>query len=251
MEETEPMERMSSLEQRDALLRPPSRLEMLRADRNVHLHGAALELKTLHQTSFFSGREVFRAIREAVVPGLIAANAAERRLRIWCAACSTGQEAYSVAMLLREDFPELEDWDVKIVGTDLSSEAIEYARRGAYQRAEVNLGLPARLLLKYFTPKEDEWEVEPELRSQCAFAQEDLCIAQPATAPLFDLVLLRNVLLQIPQRHIGTIFHNVYRQMAPHGVLMMATSEQAEDWTELFRAQVSNEVWYYRPGAVQ
>ncbi|HWB31946.1 MAG TPA: CheR family methyltransferase [Acidobacteriaceae bacterium] len=224
------------------------RLHRLQSDRVAQLHRTATEAGTLHETAFLRDRGAFEALRNIVLPRLIAANAAIRRLRVWCAAVSTGQEAYSVAMLLDELLPDLQDWDVKIVGTDLSTATIEYARRGRYRRTEVNRGLPARLLVRHFLREGDEWEVKPELRRLCEFREADVCVPL-AGAQRFDLVLLRNVLLQIPQADLGRVFANVHRQMAGDGVLMLGTGEQAEDWSDLFYAEFSAANWYYRPNA--
>ena len=117
-------------------------------------------------------------------------------------------------MLLREHFAELADWDIRIIGTDLSCEAIEYAKRGRYRRMEVNRGLPARMLLKYLAREGDEWEIAPELRTMCEFAQADLCAPLPEL-PGFDLVLLRNVLLQLPQRDVSSVFYQGVRADEP------------------------------------
>jgi len=218
----------------------------LRIDGAVHLHRSMAEATSLHETSFFRERETFDLLRDTILPRLIANNAAQRRLRIWSAAASTGQEAYSVAMLLREHFAELADWDVRIIGTDLSREAIEYARRGCYRRLEVNRGLPARMLVKHLAREGDEWQIDPGLRSMCEFTQADLCAPVPEL-PRFDLVLLRNVLLQLPQREVGGVFTRVYGQMNPNGVLILGSAEQAEDWTGLFHTQPGGRCWYYRP----
>ena len=216
----------------------------LRADRVGRLHRAVAEASTLLETSFFRERETFDLLRETILPRMIANNAAERRLRIWSAAASTGQEAYSVAMLIREHFAELAEWDVKIIGTDLSGDAIEYARRGRYRRAEVNRGLPARMLMKYFVREGDEWEIHPGLRSMCEFAEADLCMPLPEL-PQFDVVLLRNVLLYLPQAGRSYALGSVSRQMAREGVLLLGAAEQAEDSTNLFQAEFAGECCYY------
>jgi chemotaxis protein methyltransferase CheR len=203
----------------------------------ARVHGVAVATTALHETGFFRDREVFDALRESVLPRIIAVNKAARRLRVWCAACSTGQEAYSVAMLLRESLADqLADWDLTIVATDTADDAVEYARRGRYRRAEVNRGLPARLLVKYFVRDEEEWGVVPELRAMCEFRQADVCHPNPDTEQ-FDLVLMRNVLLFLPEQDRAAAFEVAYRHMARHGVLVLGQAEQAEDSTALFEAE--------------
>jgi len=191
---------------------------------------------------------MFDVLRDTILPRLIAANSAQRKLRIWSAACSTGQEAYSLAMLLCEHFSNLADWDVKITGTDVIHPVIQYARCGRYRRLEVNRGLPARKLVKYLVRDGEEWEVVPKLRSMCDFQYADLCAPLPRL-PVFDLVLLRNVLLYFPQPSRSSVFQSVHRQIVSRGYLVLGASEQAEDSTKLFQAEFARECYFYRPVA--
>jgi chemotaxis protein methyltransferase CheR len=219
---------------------------MLRVDRTPQLRRAVAEAMTINETSFFRDAKPFDLLREIILPELIAQNASTRKLRIWSAANSTGQEAFSIAMLIAESFPKLATWDVKVVGTDISAQVIDYARRGRYRRLEVNRGLPARMLVKYMVRDDDEWEIAPALRSMCEFMCANLCAPLPEL-PVFDLVLLRNVLLYFPQQDRSCVFSDVYRQMAPGGYLLLGSAEQAEDSTNLFQVQFAEECYYYRP----
>ncbi len=219
---------------------------MLRANEPAQLHRAVAEAMTINETSFFRDMRPFEAIRLTILPRLIRARAGAKRLRIWSAACSTGQEAYSVAMLIRESFPELARWDVKIIGTDLSRSVVEHAKRGRYRRIEVNRGLPARLLVKYFTREEEEWEVKPEVRAMCEFRQTNLC--GPLTQlPQFDLVLLRNVLLYFSQADRRSVLSAVHRLMTPEGTLLLGNAEQAEDSTNVFAVEFAGDSYFYKP----
>jgi chemotaxis protein methyltransferase CheR len=224
-------------------------VNLLRVDRTPQLHRAVAEAMTINETSFFRDGKPFEVLRETILPRLIEKNAVQRRLRIWSAASSTGQEAYSVAMLVREYFAELAGWDVKIAGTDISRQVIEYAQRGRYRRMEVNRGLPARMLVKYLVREGDEWEIKPELRALCEFQYANLCAPLPRL-PVFDLVLLRNVLLYFPQQDRSCVFSDVYRQMTPGGYLMLGSAEQAEDSTNLFHAEFARDCYFYRPTPV-
>ena len=221
-------------------------VSILRADRSPHLHRAVAEAMTINETSFFRDAGLFEVLRKTILPRLIEANSAERRLRIWSAAASTGQEAYSVAMLLCEYFPELANWDIKILATDISSHVVEYARRGLYRRIEANRGLPARMLVKYLVRDEDVWEVAPRLRSMCEFRVANLCAPLPPM-PHFDLILLRNVLLYFTPQDRNSVLQAVHRQTARGGYLLLGASEQAEDSTDLFCAQFAGECYFYRP----
>src|SRR6185437_84934 len=218
----------------------------LHSDAGGRVHGSAVGATALHETGFFRDREVFDALRESALPRLIEANGATRRLHVWCAACSTGQEAYSVAMLLRENLAdELTEWGIRIVATDIADDAVEYARRGRYRRAEVNRGLPARLLVRYFVRDGEEWEVVPELRAMCEFRQTDVCHPNADTEQ-FDLVLMRNVLLFLPERDRAAAFEVAHRRMARHGVLVLGQAEQAEDSTDLFEPEYVSGCCFYR-----
>ena len=221
-------------------------VNILRVDRPAHLHRAVAEAMTINETSFFRDVKPFEALRLTVLPNLIEQRQDVRRLRIWSAASSTGQEAYSVAMMLVEHFPELARWDVKIIGTDISRSVVDYAKRARYRRLEVNRGLRARFLMKYFERDAEEWEVCARVRSLCEFQVANLCAPLPPL-PQFDLVMLRNVLLYFPQQDRTCVFSDVYRQMQTKGYLVLGNAEQAEDSTNMFQAEFGSECYFYRP----
>ena len=219
---------------------------ILKSDRPAHLYRAVAEAMTINETSFFRDIKVFEMLRDTAFPRLIEQRMEKRRLRIWSAASSTGQEAYSLAMLILEYFPEVAHWDVKIIGTDISRHVVEYARRGRYRRLEVNRGLPARMLLKYLVRDGEEWEMCSRIRSMCEFQNANLCAPLPAF-PEFDLVLLRNVLLYFSQQDRTMLFKDVHRKMAPNGYLLLGNAEQAEDSTNLFEVEFTSNCYCYRP----
>jgi len=221
-------------------------VNILKADRPVHLHRAVAEAMTINETSFFRDLKPFEMLQEVILPRLIERRSGERRLRIWSAASSTGQEAYSLAMMIAEHFPSLAGWDVKIIGTDISRQVIDYARRGRYRRLEVNRGLPARMLLKYLQREGEEWAVSPAIRSMCEFHCANLRAPLPGL-PVFDLVLLRNVLLYFPQEDRRSVFLEVNRHMDSAGYLILGNAEQAEDSTNLFDVEFALNSYFYRP----
>ena len=223
-------------------------VHLLRSDRPAHLHRAVAEAMTINETSFFRDVKPFELLRETILPRLIDSRRKERRLRIWSAASSTGQEAYSLAMMITEHLPEIALWDVKIIGTDISRQVVEYARRGRYRRLEVNRGLPARMLLKHMTRDGEEWEIHPRIRAMCEFQCANLCASLPRL-PVFDLVLLRNVLLYFSQEDRTAVFRDVHRQMAFDGYLLLGNAEQAEESTNLFTVEFSANSYFYRPAA--
>lgn len=221
---------------------------MLKLDRRAHLHRAVAEAMTINETSFFRDLKPFEMLRQVILPRLVEQRQDVRRLRIWSAASSTGQEAYSIAMLIAESFPQLAQWDVKILGTDISRYVVEYAQRGRYRRLEVNRGLPARLLLKYMVRDGEEWEVSERIRSMCEFQSVNLCAPLPKLSE-FDLVMLRNVLLYFTQQDRTRLFHDVHRKMAADGYLVLGNAEQAEDSTSLFEVEFAANCYCYRPVA--
>jgi chemotaxis protein methyltransferase CheR len=221
-------------------------INILKSGQPAHLHRAVAEAMTVNETSFFRDLQPFEMLREVVIPSLIKERKKERRLRIWSAASSTGQEAYSLAMLLAENFPELAGWDVKIIGTDISRQVVDYAQRGRYRRLEVNRGLPARMLVKYMIRDGEEWEMCEQIRRMCSFQYTNLCTPL-LQLPEFDLVLLRNVLLYFAQNDRRTLFTDVHRKMAPTGYLLLGNAEQAEDSTNLFEVEFAANCYFYRP----
>jgi chemotaxis protein methyltransferase CheR len=221
-------------------------VNMLKNGRPAHLHRAVAEAMTINETSFFRDIAPFEMLRKVVLPRLIEQRAQTRRLRIWSAASSTGQEAYSLAMLITENFPELTYWDIKIVGTDISRQVVDYAQRGRFRRLEVNRGLPARMLLKYMVKDGEEWEVVPRIRSMCEFHYANLCEPIPRL-PVFDLVMLRNVLLYFSLQDRRALFNEIYRKLAPDGHLVLGNAEQAEDSTNLFEVEFAANCYFYRP----
>jgi chemotaxis protein methyltransferase CheR len=224
-------------------------VNMLKAGRPAHLHRAVAEAMTINETSFFRDMRPFEMLRQILIPRLIERRMEERRLRIWSAASSTGQEAYSLAMIITEHFPEIAGWDVKIVGTDISRHVVDYAQKGRYRRLEVNRGLPARMLLKYMTRNGEEWEVSPQIRSMCEFHYANLCAPLPLL-PTFDLVLLRNVLLYFSQQDRRTLFREIHRKLSPTGYLVLGNAEQAEDSTNLFEVEFGADCYFYNPVSV-
>jgi len=226
-------------------------MKMLRADRPAHLHRVVAEAMTIKETSFFRDLAPFQLLRDKLIPELIEQRKAERKLRLWSAASSTGQEAYSLAILIRERFPQLQDWDVKIIGTDISQVACEYARRGSYRRLEINRGLPARLLLRYFERHDEEWRVCDDLRRIVSFERANLCEPPPlslrSSGMVFDIVLLRNVLLYFAAEDRARVLREVHARMQQQAVLLLGSSEQAEDSTELFGVEFDKECYFYRP----
>jgi chemotaxis protein methyltransferase CheR len=203
------------------------------------------EAMTVNETSFFRDRAPFELMRLELLPALLQRRASCRRLRLWSAACSTGQEAYSLAMMLCEHFPQLRGWRMEISGTDISAKVIARAQAGKYQRLEVNRGLPVRYLLKYMRRLGSEWEIVPELKRSCRFYQRNLCNG-PLLIEQYDGILLRNVMLYFSMETRVQLLLNIHRVLAPDGFLILGSSEQPGLPTH-FQPIVVNNTCYYKP----
>jgi chemotaxis protein methyltransferase CheR len=188
------------------------------------LQAAVVEAMTTNETSFFRDHHPFEAIRRLVLPELIERRAAERTLRIWCAACSSGQEPYSIAMLIDEHFPALLSWRVQIFATDIATSVLARAREGRYGQIEVNRGLSAGALVRYFSRDGLDWLLHEQIRRRVEFAELNLIGNWPAMEP-FDLVLLRNVLIYFDPPTKLKILQRLDRQVAQDGFLMLGGAE--------------------------
>ena len=157
-----------------------------------------VEAMTTNESFFFRDKIPFEHFRDTIVPALMAARAAQRRIRIWCSAASTGQEPYSLAMSLKEMGSHIAGWRIEIIATDLSNEVLEKAKAGVYSQFEVQRGLPIQLLIKYFSQVGETWQVAPELRAMVQFRQLNL-LGDFSHLGVFDVVFCRNVLIYFDQ----------------------------------------------------
>jgi chemotaxis protein methyltransferase CheR len=197
------------------------------------LTNEVVEAMTTNETSFFRDVHPFEMLRDECLPELISKRGAQRQLRIWSAASSTGQEAYTIAMTLRENFPQLAGWNVSILGTDLSQEVVEKARGGRYAQIEVNRGLPAPMLLKYFDRAGMAWKVKPDLCKFVEFKQMNLVAPWPAL-PKMDVVFLRNVLIYFDAATKKEVLARVKKVLAPDGYLFLGAAESTLQYDNTF-----------------
>jgi chemotaxis protein methyltransferase CheR len=220
-------------------------VEHLRKRSDPILERAVAEAMTINETSFFRDHKPFELLRAEILPRLIENRRTAGTLGIWSAACSTGQEALSIAILLREHFAHILHWDIRIEGTDISAEVVERARAGRYHRIEVNRGMPARCLVKYFEQDGEYWVARKEIRELCRFRQANLCVP-PAWPRPFDLVVLRNVMLYFSPETRGALLDQVYGFTAPDGALLLGVSEQASE-SPLWTPVLAGGTCYYVP----
>ena len=193
-----------------------------------------VEAMTTNETFFFRDRIPFDHFRETIMPALIAARARERRIRIWCAAASTGQEPYTLAICLKEMGRMLAGWHVEIVATDISMEALEKAKSGIYSQFEVQRGLPIMMLVKYFTQVGELWQLTPELRGMVQFKPFNL-LSDLARLGTFDVVFCRNVLIYFDQQTKTDVLDRMARVIAPDGFLALGAAETVVGLTESFK----------------
>jgi chemotaxis protein methyltransferase CheR len=219
-------------------------IQAVRGKRRPDLESRLVEAMTTNETSFFRDIHPFEVLRTKLLPELRVKNAATRTLNIWSAACSTGQEIYSVAMHLREHFAELPAWKVQLIGTDLSDDVLARARAAKYSQIEVNRGLSATLLVKYFQRDGMHWQLRPELRNMVTFTKLNLIERWPSL-PSMDIVFLRNVLIYFSPETKRAILEKVRKVMAPHAVLFLGAAETTMGLDASFeRVQIDNSVFY-------
>ncbi len=226
--------RLGPLLQRRNLKSIGELIAQVRGEPGNGLRREIVEAMVTTESLFFRDHHPFEALRRVVLPDLVARRREERRLAIWCAASSTGQEPYSVLLLLREHFPELAGWKLTLLATDLSREVLARAREGRYSQIEVNRGLPAALLVKYFEQHGTHWQLKPALRGLVDF--QELNLARPwPLVPRMDLVLLRNVMIYFDVETKKSILNRLSRVLRPDGYLMLGGAETTLNLDDSYR----------------
>lgn len=211
------------------------------------LHWQSFEALTTNETSFFRDKHVFDALRKTILPELIENRRKSKTLRIWSSACSAGQEAYSLAMMLREDFPMLNDWTIYIQATDISELILEKARAGVYSSMEAHRGLDAHYLHKYFEKIEKgAYQIQPAIRQMVHFSQHNLVGVWPFY-PKFDLIMLRNVLIYFKQETKDKVLSKMQQQLNGNdGVLILGAVESIY-LNDLYKLVALDKISYYKP----
>ena len=208
-------------------------------------HTAVVEAMTTNETSFFRDIAPFEALRQQVLPELIRARGPQGRLRIWCAASSTGQEPYSLAMMIRHHFPQCCD-RVEILATDIAQSVLAVARAGRFSQFEVNRGLPAPMLVKYFTQEGAEWQIEESIRRMVDFRPLNLITDWPQMQP-FDIVLIRNVMIYFNQDAKKSILQKIRRVLNRDGYLFLGTSETTMGLDDTYHRTTCGKAVCYQP----
>ncbi len=214
----------------------PELVAHLRKGGDEALTIAVVEAMTTNETLFFRDRWPFDRFSAMILPTLMELNKNTRRIRIWCAACSSGQEPYSLAMLLAEAGGKLAGWQIEIIATDISDEMLERCRKGWYSTFEVQRGLPPDLLKKYFTKDGDGWLISEKLRAMVKFRNFNL-LHDPAAAGItgLDLIFCRNVLIYFDEATRRKVFASMARVMKPGGYLCLGGAETVIGISDAFR----------------
>jgi chemotaxis protein methyltransferase CheR len=242
--------RLATIAQREGFASVSELLNRVRAGGSTQLQWKVVEAMTTNETSFFRDIKPFEALRQVVVPTLMKARQAERKLSIWCAACSSGQEPYTIAMLLREHFTELQNWKVTILATDIATDMLDKSKSGRYTQLEVNRGLPANYLIKYFKKDGVDWQIDEGVRKMVDVRRMNLSVAWPLMPPI-DLVMLRNVMIYFPVETKKQILKNMRSVLRPDGYLFLGTAETTINLDVNFTCESFKNVSYYRPGVKQ
>ncbi len=197
------------------------------------LQGAVVEAMTINESFFFRDKTPFDNFTNVMMPAMLEERRAMRKLRIWCAAASSGQEPYSLAMLLKDMSDKMVGWNIDIVGTDLSSEILEKAKAGLYSQFEVQRGLPISLLVKYFKQQGSLWQIDSAIRAMVQYKKFNLLESFRGLGK-FDIVFCRNVLIYFDPPTKRDILERAAQQLAPDGYLVLGAAETVIGLTDQF-----------------
>lgn len=199
-------------------------VKQLRADPFNPLHQHVIEAMVTGETLFFRDSHPFESLQKFILPALLEQRQAQRRLNLWCAACSSGQEPYSIAMLLQEHFPQLSSWEVQLLASDISGELLARAQSGRYNQHEVERGLPPTLRRKYFQQQGKDWQICTPIQRQVSFQQFNLAADWPHL-PQMDIIFMRNVLIYFDVATKQTILARVRQALHLDGYLFLGGGE--------------------------
>ncbi|MCB9949006.1 MAG: protein-glutamate O-methyltransferase [Rhodospirillaceae bacterium] len=208
--------------------------QAVRTKKDERLVKDITEAMTTNESSFFRDTKPFEQFRTFTLPALLKGRTANRKIRIWSAACSSGQEPYSLSMLLKEEGAKLSGWSIEIVATDISSEILAKAKAGVYTQFEVQRGLPITHLVKYFRQRSDKWELTPDIRSMVTFREFNL-LEDLRPLGQFDVIFCRNVLIYFDQPTKTRVLEGMSRLLASDGVLFLGGAETVLGITDKFK----------------
>ncbi len=204
-----------------------------------------VDAMTTNETSFFRDIHPFETLKKHIIPDLIKKRETTKELNIWTGASSSGQEPYTFAMVLRDNFPQLKTWKINYISSDISHEMLDRCRKGIYSQLEINRGLPATLMVKYFERHGTEWQVKEDLRNMIDFRYLNLCEKWPLM-PKMDLVLLRNVLIYFDVDMKKKILKQIQDLLKPDGYLFLGAAETTLNLNEDFQRMDYKQSGCYR-----
>jgi chemotaxis protein methyltransferase CheR len=240
--------RLQPVARRHALAGVTELVAMLKASASAPIAVEVVEAMTTNESFFFRDKIPFEHFRDTILPALLQARAREKRLRIWCTACATGQEPYSLAMSLKGLGAALAGWRVEILATDLSTEVLEKAKAAIYSQFEVQRGLPIQSLVKFFAQVGEAWQIAPEIRAMVQFRPLNLLNDfKPLGA--FDVVFCRNVLIYFDQPTKIGVLNRLAQRMPADGFLVLGAAETVVGLTEAFKP-MPDKRGLYVPSAV-
>ncbi|MFT5523730.1 MAG: chemotaxis protein methyltransferase CheR [Pirellulaceae bacterium] len=237
-------QRLTPLAESLGLADLPSLVSKLRHSPNQLLTASVAEAVTVNETSFYRDAHPFEILQQKILPELLREKGPTQPIRIWCAASSSGQEPYSIAMLIRERFPEARN--VRIVATDICEKMLNKMRSGEYSRLEVNRGLPTRRLLNFFDRDGAIWRAKPDLRSMIECRRLNLTHPWPNLGQ-FDIVFIRNVLIYFSQTTKADILRRASHLLTPQGYLFVGSSEMIVGLDVPLRREEIDATVCYRP----
>lgn len=222
-------------------------IEALRRENDFNDLTAVVEALTTNETMFFRDTKPFDIFREQVMPDVLETRAAAKKFRIWSAAASSGQESYSLVMLLDQMAAQMTGWDYEIVGTDLSMEILEKAQNALYTQFEVQRGLPIEMMLKYFEPEGEKWRFKDPYRSKVRFQKANLLENQRELG-MFDIVFCRNVLIYFDKETKGRVLSMIADMMPADGKLFLGGAETVLGLSDRFVAVENVKGLYQKSG---
>ena len=225
--------RLMPLSRKAGLQGIPDLVQKMKAG-SQSLVAQVVEAMTTNETFFFRDKVPFDHFRQAIMPEVLKARAARRSIRVWCAAGSTGQEPYSLAMCVKEMESQLAGFRVEIIATDISQEVLEKSKAGLYSQFEVQRGLPIQLLVKYFKQTGEFWQINPDIRAMVQHRQLNL-LHDFSSLGTFDIIFCRNVLIYFDQDTKINIFNRLAKGMEQDGFLVLGAAETVVGLTDAFK----------------
>jgi chemotaxis protein methyltransferase CheR len=238
--------RLAPLAYREGMDSAQNLIAQMRRTSFGRLHRKVLDAMMNNETWFFRDHLPFEALRQVIIPDLMATRTATRHISFWSAASSSGQEAYSIAMTIADAFGGLPGWTISILGTDLSTAILDRARAGRYSQLEINRGFPAKYLTKYFTRDGNDWLLSDDIRRMVEFKEMNL--TEPwRVLPKFDAVFFRNVMIYFEVDRKREIFARLVTAMKPDAYLMLGAAETTYGLSDSFARVIWDKTAYYRP----